>query len=103
MLLSSGIITMNLGLTKSRSPEVLEAPCDILEHDFSKFSLIDLSFNYASIQWRNIHVSGVDKVQGSEVLVASMLFFGSVIFHAIYFIFSCKFSLINYFSFNYAS
>ncbi len=76
MLLASGIITVYLGLTKSRGPEALGAPCDILEHDFSKFSLIDLSFNYASIQWRNIHVSGVDKVQGSEVLGASMRFFG---------------------------
>ena len=50
---------------KFPGPRGLREPTsDFLGSDFSKFSFIDFSFNYASIQWHNNHVSGVDKVQG---------------------------------------
>ncbi len=87
MLLSSGVTTIYLGWTKSRAPEILGGPKRFFGEDFSKLLLIDLPFNYASIQWRNNHVSGVDKVQGPKVLgKPSSDFWGLEVFHAIYFI-----------------
>src|SRR6266516_4576024 len=59
---------------------------------FSKFSLIGFSFNYASIQWRNNHVSGVDIDQGPQGLRESLqaIFWGLRFFHVIYFILFLK-------------
>src|SRR6266516_5135668 len=60
---------------------------DFLGHDFSNFSFNDFSFNFASIQWRNNYVSGVDKVQGPRGLREPQSNFWSPrFFHAIYFI-----------------
>src|SRR6266516_2854393 len=64
MLLSSSITTMYLGWTRG----LREDPSNFFGHDFSKFSFNDFSFNFASIQWRNNYVSGVDKVQGARGL-----------------------------------
>src|SRR6266516_1313685 len=105
MLLSSGVPTMYLGWTKSRGPGVLGSSsgefwgsevfsCNLFYFIFSKFLLIDFSFSYASIQWHNNHVSGVDKVQGPRGLREAPSDFLGHDFS--------KFSLID-FSFNYAS
>src|SRR6266516_3681085 len=78
MLLSSGVTTMYLGWTKSRAQGLREAfkrflgvrgfRCNLFYFNFSKFSFIHFSLNYASIQRRDNYAFGVDKVQGPRGL-----------------------------------